>query len=93
MARGPDFSLIDLIFYLNPFFISCFSVSKRFEKDILKKIELNNTAYLYLQTSNRWLGTRLVSKVTFPINCKQSINRRIYIMPSNKQMTWDKTSK
>ncbi|KAJ8047636.1 ATP-binding cassette sub-family C member 9 [Holothuria leucospilota] len=39
--------------------IRAYDVAKRFEKDILQKIEKNNTAYLYLQTSNRWLGTRL----------------------------------
>ncbi|XP_071815996.1 ATP-binding cassette sub-family C member 9-like isoform X3 [Apostichopus japonicus] len=39
--------------------IRAFNVQETFAKNILAKIEKNNVAYLYLQTSNRWLGTRL----------------------------------
>ncbi|XP_072027512.1 ATP-binding cassette sub-family C member 9-like [Amphiura filiformis] len=39
--------------------IRAYSQEKRFQKAILKKIETNNVAFLYLQTANRWLGIRL----------------------------------
>ncbi|XP_072027511.1 ATP-binding cassette sub-family C member 9-like isoform X2 [Amphiura filiformis] len=39
--------------------IRAYSQEKRFQRTILKKIETNNVAFLYLQTANRWLGIRL----------------------------------
>ncbi|XP_030838922.1 ATP-binding cassette sub-family C member 9 isoform X2 [Strongylocentrotus purpuratus] len=39
--------------------IRAYSLNSRFQRNILSKIETNNTAFIYLQTGNRWLGVRL----------------------------------
>ncbi|XP_063952974.1 ATP-binding cassette sub-family C member 9-like [Lytechinus pictus] len=39
--------------------IRAYSLNNRFQRNILRKIETNNTAFIYLQTGNRWLGVRL----------------------------------
>ncbi|XP_033096645.1 ATP-binding cassette sub-family C member 9-like [Anneissia japonica] len=39
--------------------IRAYCQENRFRRSILKKIDRNNTAYIYLQTANRWLGIRL----------------------------------
>ncbi|XP_071504808.1 ATP-binding cassette sub-family C member 9-like [Diadema antillarum] len=39
--------------------IRAYKTQKRFYRTIMERINVNNTAYLYLQTANRWLGVRL----------------------------------
>ncbi|XP_071490287.1 ATP-binding cassette sub-family C member 9-like [Diadema antillarum] len=39
--------------------IRAYGLNNRFQMKILNKIETNNTAFIYLQTGNRWLGVRL----------------------------------
>lgn len=44
-----------------PFLYISFRDEKRFFKNVLGKIDKNNTALVYLYTANRWLAIRLVS--------------------------------
>ncbi len=41
--------------------IHIFRDEDRFRREILERIDKNNTAYLWLNAANRWLGIRLVS--------------------------------